>query len=353
MKWTLTALTSAVLLAGGAVAADVRPHAEEPYDTGWAFYIDNDLFAPAATDRDYTGGFSITLSGRRAQESWFSIDRWRAGVDRLFRADRLHEDRALSRHSMEVGVAVFAPANLKNPAAQVGDRPYASLIYLANTAAEVVPERDVAYLSTLTLGVLGASFVGNAQRDLHNWIGSDEPVGWNKQISHGGEPTFRYSFARVERMWSSGFGNVRGEMTATTRGTVGYLTEGSYGLAARFGEIRTPWWSYNPQIAEYAEKSVPVVSAEGGGAEQYVWLGLNLHARAYNAFLQGQFRDSPVTFSYDELRPLVLEGWLGYTWATPGGWRWSYVLRSQSSEIRDGPGDRKLVWAGVVVSHAN
>jgi hypothetical protein len=352
MKWTTTLVTGIALFAANAVDAGEPLSIDEPYDTGWAFYADNDLFAATGTDRDYTGGFSLTLSGRRARESWFSIDGWRAAVDHLFGADRLYEDRALSRHSMETGITVFTPANLNDPAAQVGDRPYASIIFLSNTSAEVVPSRNVAYLSTLTVGVLGLPAVGNTQHSLHASFGDNEPVGWNKQISHGGEPTFRYSFARVQHVWSGAFGRGRGEMTVTTRGSVGYLTEGSYGIAARFGNIRTPWWSYNPQIAEYAEKSVPVISAEGGGAERYVWLGVNLHARLYNAFLQGQFRDSPVRFSYDELRPIVLEGWLGYTWATASGWRYSYALRGQTSEIRDGPGDRHDLWAGIVISHA-
>jgi hypothetical protein len=281
-----------------------------------------------------------------------SLDRWRAGFDRLVGVDGLYADRAFSRHSMETGLTVFTPGNLTDPAEQVGDRPYASLLYLANTGVEVASERRVAYLSTLTLGVLGVSLVGDLQKGLHRAFGRDEPVGWENQISDGGEPTFRYAFARVNESWSGRLGDVRGEVTTTWRGSVGYLTELSLGVASRFGEIRTPWWSYNPQIADYAEKSVPVVASEGGGEERYFWGGINIHARVYNAFLQGQFRDSPVTFSRDELNTFVFEAWLGYTWASVDGWRVSYVLRGHTSEIRDGPGDRSLVWGGIIVSHA-
>jgi len=352
MKWASLITVFGSLLAASLVAAAERPYREEPYDTGWAFYIDNDLLTPRHTDRDYTGGFSLTLSGRRARSALLSLDDWRAGFDRLLGADRLYADRAFSRHSLETGMTVFTPGDLTDSAAQVGDRPYASLIYLANTGAEVMPERDLAYLSTLTLGVIGAPFVGDLQRGLHRAIGSSEPVGWENQISDGGELTFRYSFARVERTWAGRLGAARGETTTTWRGSVGYLTELSVGVATRFGEIRTPWWSYNPQIADYAEKSVPVTSSEGGGEEQYLWAGFNLRARAYNVFLQGQFRDSPVAFASDALRPLVLEAWLGYTRSFADGWRFSYVLRGQSSDIRSGPGDRGLVWGGFIVSHA-
>lgn len=333
------------------LAAAAEPD-QEPQDSGWAFYADNDLFTPGHSDRDYTGGFSLTIAGRRAAEAWWSIDALRAGTDRLLGLDSLYAERKLSRHSAEVGVTVFTPGNLTDPTQQVGDRPYASLLYLANTGVQVLPDRDLAYISTFTLGILGAPIVGNAQKALHRAMGDSEPVGWEHQISEGGEPTFRYSFARVHRPWAGRLAGVHGEMTTTWRASVGYLTEATFGVAARFGRFSTPWWSYNPQIAEYAEKSVPVVASEGGGAERYLWGGFNLKARAYNAFLQGQFRHSDVTFSPSELNPLLIEGWLGYTFATTGGWRFSYVLRAQSSEVREGPANRTQTWGGIVISYA-
>jgi hypothetical protein len=334
-----------LVAAGTALAEPAQP---EPYDSGWAFYFDNDALAPGREDRDYTGGFSLTLAGRRTTEAWWSIDGLRAGADRLLGLDARYAGASIARHSAEIGVTIFTPGSLSDAQKQVGDRPYASLVYLASTGVHVRPEHDVAFFSTLTLGILGAPIVGNAQSALHGALGSDEPVGWEKQISEGGEPTARYSFARVNRWWA-GSG---GEATGTWYASVGYLTELTYGVATRVGEFRTPWWSYNPQITQYAEKSVPVVASEGGGRERYFWGGFNLKARAYNAFLQGQFRDSEVTFSSDELRPFIVEAWAGYTFASARGWRASYVLRVQSSEVRDGPADRSQTWGGVILSYA-
>lgn len=335
----------ALTMVGSAAA---QPGTQEPHDSGWAFYFDNDFLAPHRNDRDYTGGFSLTLAGRRVRDAWWSVDPLRSATDRLVGLDLLYAGSRISRHSAEVGVTIFTPASLSDAEKQVGERPYASLIYLANTGVNVEPEREVAYISTFTVGVLGAPIVGDGHAALHRAYGSTEPVGWEKQISDGGEPTARYSFARVNRAWAGR----SGEATTTWYASLGYLTELAYGVAARFGEFRTPWWSYNPQITQYAEKSVPVVASEGGGAESYLWGGFNMKARAYNAFLQGQFRHSDVTFSRDELRPVILEGWLGYTVATSRGWRVSYVLRVQSSEVRDGPADRAQTWGGVVLSFA-
>lgn len=351
MRELRRAAALALLLATAPIAV-AEPAREEPYDAGWAFYIDNDMLSPSQSDRDYTGGFSLTLAGRRAADAWWSIDPLRDGIDRLLGLNNLYADRTLSRHNAEFGVTVFTPGSLSDPAKQAGDRPYASLVYAASTAVQVEPDRDLACLSTFTLGALGLPIVGDGQKAIHSVTGSAQPVGWENQISNGGEPTARYAFARVKRSWAGRVAGTRGEMTTTWFGSAGYLTEASYGVAARAGEFHTPWWSYNPQIAEYAEKSVPVVASEGGGAEHYFWGGFNVKARAYNAFLQGQFRDSAVTFNSSEVNHLLVEGWVGYTQALENGWRFSYVLRAQSSEVRTGPANRTETWGGLIISYA-
>lgn len=323
----------------------------EPPETGWAFYLDNDLLTPGQRDQDYTGGFSLTRSGREVATGFASMEVLRAGADRLLGVTGLYRDSDLSRHSQELGITTFTPAELDDVSAQQGDRPYASLIYLSQSKAHIDPEREVAYLSTLTVGVLGLEVIGDLQSDLHKLLGATTPQGWEQQISQGGEPTFRYSLARTARTWSGTVAGQSGESTAALRASAGYLTQLTFGMATRVGEIHSPWWSYNPQLADYAEKTVPVAAAEGG-AEHYFWAGFSLHWRLYNAFLQGQFRDSAVTFSATELEPLVAEAWLGYTLATENGWRFSYVLRAMSSEIKAGPGDRSLVWGGLTISQA-
>ncbi|MGC1510196.1 hypothetical protein [Ketobacter sp.] len=75
-----------------------------------------------------------------------------------------------------------------------------------------------------------------------------------------------------------------------------------------------------------------------------------LKARAYNAFLQGQFRHSDHRLSHDEVNYLLAEAWVGYTLSFAGNFKFSYVLRAQTSEIRSGEGDRAMVWGGLVVS---
>ncbi len=66
------------------------------------------------------------------------------------------------------------------------------------------------------------------------------------------------------------------------------------------------------------------------------------------ACLQGQFRDSDVSSDTDEVNHGVPEAWLGYTYAFSDGYRLSYVLRGHTSELKEGVGDRNVLWGGLV-----
>lgn len=337
-----TVVMLATMLAGRGVCADTLA---EPWDTGWALSLDNDALLPGVKqDRDYTGGMSLTIAGRRAQSAPLSLERPRNGLNHLLGLTTGH----MVRHSIEYGLIVFTPQELHDRRQQADDRPYASLIYVASTGSDIDEEGEVALLSTLSAGVLGASLVDGFQRGFHRTIGLDEPVGWENQISDGGELTARYSVARTARHWHGEVVHSRADVTGSWRASIGYLSQLTYGITARIGFLDSPWWSYNPQITDYAEKTVPIIN---GSAEHYWWGGFAFHARVYNAFLQGQFRDSEQTFAADELHPLVAEAWLGYTYALGNGWRFSYTVRGQTSEIRSGPGDRSVLWGGVVISH--
>lgn len=336
----------ATLLATGHSHAQAADVAAEPWDTGWAIALDNDVLFPGSNqDRDYTGGMSLTLAGRRAVTGVLSLENPRHALSHFLQVP----ETPVERHSIEYGLTVFTPQELHERDEQRGDRPYATLLYVASTGASIDAALERAWLSTLTMGVLGAPVVSNMQRMLHRSIGLKEPVGWERQVSAGGELTARYSVARLSRQWQGLVYGKPQEVTQSWRLSLGYLTQLSFGLATRRGVLNSPWWSYNPQIMDYAEKSLPVLD---GGSEHYGWGGAAIHVRAYNAFLQGQFRDSRQTFTAGELRPVVAEAWLGYTQANRHGWRFSYTLRAQSSEIRDGPGDRTVIWGGVVISRA-
>lgn len=322
----------------------------EPYNTGWALYVDNDLFALRSSDKDYTGGISLTLSGRRATEYLFSLDPALKWVDKISGFDNLRNDSDRDLHSLEVGFTVFTPEVITEVDMQADDRPYASLLFLSNTHESVDFESDSALISSFSIGVLGSKLISELQTEVHSILGSDEPVGWENQISDGGELTARYSIAKQSLYHFNYDGTNNIEVSTTTQASIGYITEVSFGMAARIGNFDTPWYSFRPQFNDYSEKSASLAGFNKPTEEFYFWGGFNIHLRAYNAFLQGQFKDSNHTFSSNEMRHLMTDAWVGVTKQFQSGWRLSYLLRGQSSEVKVGNADRSVVWGGLIVS---
>lgn len=318
--------------------------------TSWAVYLDNDVFAPGGRDRDYTAGLAVTLSGARTRRYVVSPDPLLGYIDRALVKPPASR---VALHSFEVGLTAFTPENIAASEPLPDDRPYSSLVYVSASRAYVQPRSGHATTTSLTLGLLGLGLAGELQNGLHRAIGSEPANGWDNQISDGGELTFRYSVAD-QRIRASQYGSRRTnyDLTSTLHGNVGYITDVSWGISGRVGRLRTPWWTFAPQLGEYTERGSAngVSHSASRNDELYFWSGFDIRLRAYNALLEGQFRDSAVTYNRSELNSLIGEAWMGVTKEFNNGFRFSYFIRAQTSEIKSGPGSRDPVWGGVIFS---
>jgi hypothetical protein len=337
---------------GNLSAADSAQNdsAEELYNSGWRLNADNDLWTGMATDRDYTGGLAFTLSGKRVQQYPVSIDSWRGSIDRLWNVDRLyHSTENLSFHSQQYGMTLFTPDNIESTAPVYDDRPYASLFFMSNTAFTVVPARDMAFVSRLTIGLMGLDMAEDIQSLLHGITGSQVPGGWQNQISSGGEPTAMLTYAVQNSLYATGSQQIKLEY----EGNLGFITDVNAGISWRWGRINSPWWSFNPYQSKYIQQSMPVFAGRSADKvdEFYIWAGGRLNVRLYNALLEGQFRESVVTISSDDMQRLVAEYWFGVTSAFAKEYSASIFMRGNTDEYR-GANARSEVWVGLVLSRA-
>jgi hypothetical protein len=310
--------------------------------------IDNDLFAGGEKDRDYTGGFGLTISGERARDGLLSLDPLLRRLDQLS-ADEAITDDANVHYARQIGLMAFTPSNTLVTEVQPDDRPYASLLFLSNGRVRVDADDRGAWTSSLTIGVLGLSVSERLHSAVHELVGSERPLGYDHQISAGGEPTARYTLAR-QKLWiadPSGLVDVK----TTVQGSVGFLTETSASISLRAGRFNSPWWGFAPELTDYMAAPVPNESYRGG-RELYVFAGARVKARAYNAFLQGQFRHSDVRYAGDEIEPLLAEAWLGVVTQILDQTQLSYALHYQTAELRDGPASRDSLWGAVQLTHA-
>ena len=313
----------------------------------WAFSIDNDLFIPGTSeDVDFTGGMAFTYAGKRGEKYWNIFDNTLASIDRL---SNIGDENSSITPSIEFGVYGFTPEVIDVPELLENDRPYASLVYLS--AGRIYQEQPGgnAWFSSLTIGALGFDWFGDIQNDMHRLVNNGQAKGWDNQVSDGGEITFRYQLAYLD-YWERNAEKASQQLKTTYFASVGYLTELGVAISSRQGLISSPSNRFNPELISYGERVNEVVATPAGGKENYFWGGVALKARLYNAFLQGQFKHSEHVLSRDEVRPLLVEAWAGYTLTLGRDFKFSYVIRGQSSEIRSGEGDRHLVWGGLVLS---
>lgn len=366
-RW-IVALVAAGVSAGASAGNSVAPspsvdriieRASSPLTAteagrGWSLAIDNDLFAPTQSDRDYTGGLGVTVSGAQTADYWWSLDPVLRSIDRFLLADAADLSNSSTHHAVQVGLVSFTPQDLRAEDVNFADRPYASLLFVTGARQYLAADSRSVRYSDVTLGLLGLSFTSNIHNAIHEAVGSDTARGYGHQISAGGEPTARYvtggSKLRAQRL---ALGSRLLETKTTWELSAGYLTEASYAVSTRLGGINSPWWTFNPERVDYIAQPSPIARRQGGGlSELYVWAGAKVRLRAYNAFLQGQFRDSDHLLASSELNHVIGELWLGITGQFSSSTQMSYAVRYQTAEIRDGLGSRDPVWAGVTISHS-
>ncbi|HWK51619.1 MAG TPA: lipid A deacylase LpxR family protein [Steroidobacter sp.] len=307
--------------------------------------IDNDLFAGDNQDRDYTGGMSITISGERARDGLLSLDPLLRHLDQWLvrvKGTNVH-------HARQIGLMAFTPKDTLVREVQPNDRPYASLLFVSNGRVTVDADERGAWTSSLTIGVLGLSVSERLHGAVHDLVGSEKPLGYDHQISAGGEPTARYTLARQSLWVADPSGHI--DVKTTVQGSVGFLTETSASISLRAGRFNSPWWSFAPELTDYMAAPVPSESYRGE-RELYVFLGARVKARAYNALLQGQFRDSEVRYTSSEVQPLLAEAWIGVVTQILGQTQLSYALHYQTAELRNGPASRDALWGAVQLTHA-
>ncbi|SMF07958.1 hypothetical protein SAMN02745866_00590 [Alteromonadaceae bacterium Bs31] len=316
---------------------DMRVPAPAVDGARWYLSFDNDLLSPKNRDQDYTYGINLGYASPEVTSWWPN--------EALISLDKLLglSSKNLRGSALEAGLYGFTPSNVESSEPNKLDRPYSSLVYVATSAERMNWEKQVVLRSQFTLGALGLDAVGDVQNLTHRFTGGHEAKGWHNQISNGGEPTFRYSVARMKLLETA---LPRLELKHTAAASVGYITEASWSISARVGKIATPWHSFKPESKNYAESQG---AKRGRSPESYFWIGSAIKLRAYNAFLQGQFRESAVTYSHDELRPVVVEAWVGYAHEFPNGYHLNYGLRGHTSEIKEGEGDRDVIWGGVMI----
>ena len=324
----------------------------EPFSTGWAIVLDNDALVSGSRDEDYTGGFAVALGGSRITKFRFSLDPALTWINKKLHLDDGRQRTTLD-HLMQFGLVLFTPDLDEAGGPKFDERPFANLLFLENSQFRTDASKNRAYQTTLSVGILGSGVGEIVQNAIHHAGGTTKASAYGYQISDGGELTARYAVSMQSLLQSSftGRGNTL-ELKYRVEGDIGYITEGSATLAARWGQIESPWWSFAPTRSNYLPQPIPGSRDNfrgPGGRDFFVWSAITMRARAYNAFLQGQIRDSEITFSGGELNHMLGELSIGLNRRFGNAVNVGLALHYQTNEIKHYNGSRKIRWGGLTI----
>ena len=314
-------------------------HADQS-DDGIGLYVDQDLLVPFSNeDRDYTMGMAVEFFWTK-EKGIYPLDNLVRSASKWLGMNSSNNDLV---YSFMLGSVVYTPDDLSDSLPIFDDRPYSSLVYLRNK--RVLADHRKALAAEVSIGLLGTSVAKAFQTQLHTIYrsasGSDEPVdpqGWSHQISDGGELTMRLrlSGSLLQPDFSR---KGRWDVTTSYGLALGYQTNLNVGIAVRAGSIKSPFWSlpFDPGNRGNFLPSAPK-------QEWYVWSALRSHLIVYDALLQGQFRDSDVQFSSDQIERVVFDGAVGLTMGFEKS-QFTFSVNAKSADLKFM--SRRQVWGGL------
>ncbi len=189
----------------------------------------------------------------------------------------------------------FTPTSISYPEILVGDRPFASCLFLKTFSIANDSARRERISSSLSAGAIGPIAHGKEmQETIHRWINDTQPLGWENQIQNDLILNYELEYERG-LFASSDYFSLLGKVGARV-GTLN--TKAFTGVIMMAGLFDDPFTNFSKpkrknQVYLYAEPLLNIVG--------------------YDATLQGGLfnRSSPYTISSKEITRLVFQGTVG------------------------------------------
>jgi hypothetical protein len=159
--------------------------------------IENDKFT--GSDNNYTNGIGLTWVSKdlKTYDDESFLRKWGKFWAFLpFASD----EGSTTYASWSLVQEMHTPDDIDNPNPPESDQPYAGILYLDS----VLYARNGRWTHAweLKLGVVGpASHAEDVQKDFHELIGADEPMGWDTQLPN--EPVINVGYT-VAHVWRDG-----------------------------------------------------------------------------------------------------------------------------------------------------
>lgn len=182
-------------------SSSAQTGSSEKYQT-FFIYFENDIFN--GTDRHYTNALKLTWlsSDLTEYDEDTRLPRW--GLPLLRKLPLINRPGFQRNVGLSLGQNIYTPEDITRRDLIKEDRPYAGWTYLSLTFH--VKNTTQMDMYEATLGIVGpSSLAKETQRNVHRWIDSKEPKGWDHQLKN--EPGLIIGWQRSWRLFSSGIGS--------------------------------------------------------------------------------------------------------------------------------------------------
>ena len=192
--------------------------------------VDNDLFT--GSDNNYTNGLGVTWVS--PDVSTYDDDRFVSKWSRFWSFLPFVGDEGYTTYAAwTLAQEMHTPDDITIPNPPEDDQPYAGVLYV-DSLLYARKERWT-HVWELKLGVVGPdSQAGDVQKDFHDLVGGDEPMGWDTQMPN--EPVINITYT-VAHLAAAGRAGESAEWRVVPVGTAGvgtYFTGVGGGV---YGEI--------------------------------------------------------------------------------------------------------------------
>jgi len=247
-------------------------------DNYFRFHYDNDYFT--ATDQFYTQGYSFELTAPMFKKN---------PINFLF----IKLENSSQKNGISLEHIGFTPTTIKSNEILKGDRPFAAAIFIKSFKIESDTLNKIRIASSLSLGIIGPGAFGyEMQKEIHEWIGDEIPMGWQHQIKN--DIVINYELSHEKQFFRfKDYFALNSNITARL-GTLN--TNASVGLTATLGLINSPFTTYEKNKFKIYLYSQPLVNFIG-----------------YDASLQGGLfnRSSSYTIPDSDIERITLQNNFG------------------------------------------
>lgn len=193
--------------------------------------LENDVFT--GSDNNYTNGLGVTWVSAELEN--YDEDRFVSKWGRFWSFLPFVGDEGYRTYaSWTLAQEMDTPDDDTLPNPPLDDQPYAGVLYVDSLL--YAKKGRWAHVWELKLGVVGpASQAENVQKDFHDLIGSDEPMGWDTQLPN--EPVINVGYTAAYMNAAGHVGETAAQWRIVSLGTVGagtYFTGAGLGV---YGEV--------------------------------------------------------------------------------------------------------------------